>query len=164
MVLENSKLWQNKLAKPHCWMQRIVLQLAYRTTETMPEYSDNLEDKVILSAAVSYTGSSWKKQYSNYQGECLQENLNYNFLHHSAQRLSALKRSITNSTVFCFLVALAMVICVLPLYSHIDTGNPSQDLPDILGQYSLFLGSMKLFEWILSSQMVGWTSWDFSSH
>lgn len=85
------KLWQNKLAKPHCWTQHIVLQLVYKTTKTMPEYSDNLEDKVILSAAVQYAGSSWKKWYSNYQGECLQENLNYNFLHHSAQAICTWK-------------------------------------------------------------------------
>lgn len=50
---------------------------------------------------------------------------------HPSQSLSTLTRSTTVSTSFCFLVTLAMVICVLPQYSHVNTGNPRRDLPDI---------------------------------
>lgn len=53
------------------------------------------------------------------------------FLHPSAQNPSALTRSITTSIGFCFLVTLAMVVWVSPQYSHINTGNPRQSLPDI---------------------------------
>lgn len=94
----------------------------------MPGYSDTREDKVTLSAAVQYTGSNWEKWHSNYKGNAYK------------------KISITISSIVLrrgclhwkdlsqlrFLLALAMVMCS-PLHSHIDTGNPSQDLPDILG-------------------------------
>lgn len=55
-------------------MQGIILKLAYRT-KPMPELSDNVEDKIIAQ----YTGSSWQKWYTNYQGEYFQENIIYNF-------------------------------------------------------------------------------------